>query len=274
MVMRGGFILLWLAGLAWGAENGAVERRPDGLWYLPNQSVPYTGKAERKHFDGTRISLIHYYEGKQHGLTQFWYPNGKPRSAFQYIEGQLDGNATYFYRNGNRQNLTTYRLGGKHGPVIDWWPDGEKSFEEHYNNGVPEGLWKSWWPDGKIASEKIYKNHRLVSHREWNRNGMPKVVVGWNLDGTFKSAASVAQRQQILGRRILWNRASGPNRIDLIYRDKSLKTIRTVFGDPDMTDDGLWTYKGLRIQDPNDGRMFDTATFRFKKSVVTEIWIE
>ena len=108
--MRGGFILLWLAGLAWGAENGAVERRPDGLWYLPNQSVPYTGKAERKHFDGTRISLIHYRDGKQHGLTQFWYPNGKPRSAFQYHEGQLDGNATYFYRNGNRQNLTTYRL--------------------------------------------------------------------------------------------------------------------------------------------------------------------
>ena len=274
MVMRGGFILLWLTVLAWGTEEGAVERRSDGLWYLSNQSVPYTGKAERKHFDGTRVSLVYYREGKQHGLTQFWYPNGKPRSAFQYHEGQLDGNATYFYRNGNRQNLTTYRMGVKHGPVIDWWPEGEKSFEEYYNNGVPEGLWRSWWPDGKIASEKMYKNRRLVSHREWNRDGVPKVVAGWNLDGTFKSAASVAQRQQILGRRILWNRVSGPNRIDLIYRDKPLKTIRTVFGDPDVTDDGLWTYKGLRIQDPTDGRMFDAATFRFKKGVVTEIWIE
>ena len=38
-----------------------------------------------------------------------------------------------------------------------------------------------------------------------------------------------------------------------------------------MTGYGL---KGLRIQDPTDGRMFDTATFRFKKGMVTEIWIE
>ena len=77
----------------------------------------------------------------------------------------------------------------------------------------------------------------------------PRMESGWRaqggdgleFDGTFKSAVSVAQRQQILGRRILWNRVSGPNRIDLIYRDKPLKTIRTVFGDPDVTDDGLWT---------------------------------
>ena len=89
MVMRGGFILLWLAGLAWGAENGAVERRPDGLWYLPNQSVPYTGKAERKHFDGTRISLIHYREGKQHGLTQFGIPTASPVQPFNTMKASL-----------------------------------------------------------------------------------------------------------------------------------------------------------------------------------------
>ena len=88
-------------------------------------------------------------------------------------------------------------MGVKHGPVIDWWPEGEKSFEEYYNNGVPEGLWRSWWPDGKIANEKMYKNRRCIPPRMesgWSAQGGG----GLEFDGTFKSAASVAQRQQIL----------------------------------------------------------------------------
>jgi len=259
---------------AFAQQDTELQLRADGLWYMPGQSKPYTGKAARAHFDGTKISEINYRVGKQHGLTRFWYNNGNPRSSFNYLAGQLDGNSTYYYRNGNIQNLTIHRAGVKHGPTIDWWPEGKKSFEENYANGFPEGKWLSWWPNGKLASEKVYRNRRLVSHREWTKDGMPKTLPGWNLDGTPINAATLFARQQMPGRRILWNRVSGPNRIDLIYREKSLRTIRTVFGDPDKTDGDRWTYKGLRIQDPTNGRMYDTAIFGFKKGRVAEIWIE
>ena len=241
---------------------------------MPGESKPYTGKAARTHFDGTKISEINYRAGKQNGLTQFWYNNGNLRSTFNYIAGQLDGNSTYYYTNGNMQKLTTYRVGVKHGPTIDWWPAGKKSFEENYANGFPEGKWLSWWPNGKLASEKVYRNRQLVSHREWTKDGMPKTLPGWNLNGTLINAATLRVRQQMTGRRTLWNRVSGPNRIDLIYRDKPLRTIRTVFGDPDATNDDRWTYKGLRIQDPTNGQMYDTVICGFKKGKVGEIWIE
>ncbi len=268
-------VLVWALVLCViGQETGTVEQRPDGLWYLPGAQAPYTGKSEKQHFDGTKISEIHFQDGQLHGSSRFWYIDGKPRSSFNYHEGQLDGNATYYYRNGNPQTLTTYRLGIKHGVAIDWWPEGKKSFEETYNAGFPDGTWQSWWPNGKLASQKIYQERRLVSHREWSRNGMPKQLPGWNLDGSFKSAAAIRAQQQVIGRRLLWNRFTGTNRIDLIYRDKPLQTIRAVFGDPDDTDDDRWIYKGLRIQDPGNGNLFDTAIFGFKKGRVAEIWIE
>jgi len=251
-----------------------LERRANGLWYSPGVRTPYTGKAERTHFDGTRVSEVSYLKGRQHGLSRFWYNNGNIRSTFSYDAGVLDGNSTYYYRNGNIQNLTSYRKGVKHGLVIDWWPEGKKSFVESYVNGFPEGVWRSWWPNGKQASERAYRNRRLVAHKEWNKDGLPKTVPGWNLDGTFKSATSLRERQRVFGRRVLWDRNSGTNRIDLIYRDKPLSTIRIVFGDPDETDDTRWTYKGLRIQDPVNGTRFDTAIFRFKRGKVSEIWIE
>ena len=270
-------ILTWVLLCPWPAFaqlDTELQRRADGLWYMPGQRQPYTGQAARSHFDGTKISEINYRAGKQHGLARFWYNNGKLRSSFNYIGGLIDGNSTYYYRNGNLQNLTTHRAGVLHGPTIDWWPEGNKSFEENYLNGFPEGKWLSWWPNGKPASEKVYRNRRLVAHREWTKDGMPTTLPGWNLDGTFKTAATNRQRMKLVGRRMLWNRISGPNRIDLIYRDKPLRTIRTVFGDPDKTDDDRWTYQGLRIQDPTNGRMYDTAIFGFKKGRVTEIWIE
>ena len=269
------FVAFIMMGIFWGQAQGvALERRADGLWYNPGNRTPYTGKTERKHFNETRISEINYFKGKRQGLSRFWYSNGKIKSTANYHSGVLEGNSTYHYNNGNIQNLTPYRKGVKHGLVIDWWPEGKKSFVEGYANGFPEGVWRSWWPSGKLASEKTYRNRQLIAHREWNRDGMPKTVAGWNLDGTFKSAASIRERQHVIGRRVLWDRNSGTNRIDLIYRDKPLSTIRTIFGDPDEADDARWTYKGLRIQDPMNGSRFDTAIFRFKKGRVSEIWIE
>ena len=45
--MRGGFILLWLAGLAWGAENGAVSVGPMGCGICPIKvCLHWQGRAQ------------------------------------------------------------------------------------------------------------------------------------------------------------------------------------------------------------------------------------
>ena len=128
--------IAWVC-LGMATAQDALQRRADGLWYLADAEQPYTGMTERKHFDGTRINEISYRNGKQHGLTKFWYNTGNPRSVFHFSAGKLDGNSTYYYKGGGMQNVTTYRAGVLHGARIDWWPNGKKSFEENYDNGIP-----------------------------------------------------------------------------------------------------------------------------------------
>ena len=63
-------ILVWVLlshGLVFAQQDEELRLRADGLRYMPNQSKPYTGKAARAHFDGTKISEINYRAGKQHG---------------------------------------------------------------------------------------------------------------------------------------------------------------------------------------------------------------
>ena len=99
MVARIFPMMVWVLLSQWPAfaqQDTELQLSADGLWYMPGESKPYTGKAARTHFDGTKISEINYRAGKQNGLTQFWYNNGNPRSTFKYIAGQLDGNSTYY----------------------------------------------------------------------------------------------------------------------------------------------------------------------------------
>ena len=263
-----------LGTLCLGAENLQLAAGLDGLWRVRGQEQPFTGLNLRKQLDGTKVSEAHYRAGKRHGPMRFWYGNGKLQSARNYVNDQVDGNATYFYGNGNLQTYTVYRAGVQHGPSVDYWPEGRKSFEEHYANGFPDGIWRSWWPSGKLAGVKVYRKRRLVSRQEWTKDGTPRQLPGWNLNGTVKTAASAAKARAAVGRRILWNSGSGTNRIDLIYRGKMLATLRKVFGDPDESDDRRWIFKGLRIENPASGDSFDTAIFSYKDGKVTEIRIE
>lgn len=274
MVARMTALALALAWTAAAQETFKLERRADGLWYTRGAATPFTGTNRVLLLDGTKRSETVCRAGRRHGLARAWYGNGKLKSSFPFANGKADGNATYYYRSGTLQTFALYRAGKQHGRSVDYWPDGKTSFEENYTDGVADGIWRSWWPSGKISSVKIYRNRRLKSHREWTKDGTPRQLPGWNLDGTVKTAASAAKARAAIGRRISWSYGSGNNRIDLIYRGKTLTTLRKVFGDPDESDDRRWIFKGLRIQDPVNGDSFDTAIFRYKDGKVTEIRIE
>ncbi|SVD67146.1 uncharacterized protein METZ01_LOCUS420000, partial [marine metagenome] len=46
------FILVWALLCQWSSfaqQNMELQQRVDGLWYMPDESNPYTGKATRAH---------------------------------------------------------------------------------------------------------------------------------------------------------------------------------------------------------------------------------
>ena len=61
------------------------------LYYLPNQEVPFTGKAVDYWPDGHMKTEISYKEGKRHGPKTHWYENGQKLSEINYMNGKHDG---------------------------------------------------------------------------------------------------------------------------------------------------------------------------------------
>ena len=75
-----------------GAENKQVaikslQKRGElgnQHYYLPNQDVPFTGKAVAKWSNGQKMTEISYKDGKRHGLKAHWYKSGKKLSEIKW----------------------------------------------------------------------------------------------------------------------------------------------------------------------------------------------
>ena len=67
-------VMAW--ALAWAAvaqEGLKLEQRSDSLWYVPGQTVPYSGRAGETAFNGAQLSEAYYRKGIQHGAARFWF---------------------------------------------------------------------------------------------------------------------------------------------------------------------------------------------------------
>ena len=94
------------------------------LYYLPNQDIPFTGKAVAKWPNGQKMTEISYKDGKRHGLKAHWYESGKKLSEINYKDGKHHGLLSMWYENGQHRDQLFY-LGSYMVSAIVWKPDGE-----------------------------------------------------------------------------------------------------------------------------------------------------
>ena len=111
-----------------------------GLLYEPNDDKPYTGKV----FD--------------------FYDNGQKKLDGNYRKGLMNGKLMYYHENGQIY---------VQGRFIDG--DGSNLSEL---SGVPfngrTGRWNAWFKNGQKESEEIFKDGKLISEKEWNKDGSLK----------------------------------------------------------------------------------------------------
>ncbi len=67
-------------------EHPHTEDFLDGLSYMPDDPIPYTGRAQSIDAEGLVILEGFFREGRPEGSWTRWYPNGKMRAQF-LIEG-------------------------------------------------------------------------------------------------------------------------------------------------------------------------------------------
>lgn len=75
-----------------------------------------------------------------------------------------------------------------------------------------------------------------------------------------------------VGRTETWRINSGSkSRIDLIYKGKSVDTIKKAFGEPDAMEGPYWVYNGMRVRNIASGGTLNTVLFRIQGGMVVEV---
>ena len=77
--------------------------------------------------------------------------------------------------NGRKKIEENYNDDGiKDGLWTEWNSNGEKWRESNYKNGGRDGLETTWYENGTKNKEKTYKDGKLISKKEWNKDGSVK----------------------------------------------------------------------------------------------------
>ena len=113
--------------------GNAIE--PD-LRFLKKDGSLFTGILVKR--GGRGLAKETYKNGKQDGLTKWWYKDGTLHYQGYYKDGEKDGKDSW------------------------WWDNGQLNSEEHFKDGKRDGLTRYWDPDGKLTSESNYKDGKIV----------------------------------------------------------------------------------------------------------------
>jgi len=105
----------------------------NGLLYEVGKAEPFSGYIVGKAREGyrqKRLKFIKKYKnGRQHGITRFWYDSGQLESVEPYRNGKINGMLARYYENGQIKtyiHLVDGQRGGYKGEMF-WSHNGRKS---------------------------------------------------------------------------------------------------------------------------------------------------
>ena len=155
-----------------------LREMDNGLWTEKFSDEPITGKVyggfgEVKPYK--KVYMGNLLNGKKEGRWKsYFHSNGKKEFDYNYKDGLEDGVITYWFENGKKRVEINFKDGELDGLWTDWDENGKKESEINYKDGELDGLWTNWYYSGKKESEKTFKDGKLISSKEWNRDGSVK----------------------------------------------------------------------------------------------------
>ncbi len=117
------------------------------VFYLPNESEPYSGWVKSMHDSGQVQFLAQFKDGNPDGLMTDWHENGQKKMEITYKDGKRDGLRTRWHENGQKRQESTFK------------------------DDLEHGLWTSWHDNEQKRNETIYKDGEVISAKWWNSKG-------------------------------------------------------------------------------------------------------
>ena len=141
------------------AMDDARLKQRTGTLYL--KGVPFTGKTYELYDNGDTAKTSAYQNGKQHGLTCWWYPNKQIAQQRIFVNGWKQGTHKGWWPNGKIQFEYHFTDDEYEGEITEWFSDGKVFRIFHYVAGHEAGSQKMWWQDVMYAVSERGSQHRL-----------------------------------------------------------------------------------------------------------------
>ena len=138
-----------------------------------------------------------------------------------------------------------------------------------------------YYPGGIEKKETLFQEGALSRITEWDESGQKRSEVNvsptgvrreqyW--DATGKPIAKPTAPQAPLGRTYNWMFGAGRTSIEVVYRGKSSDIIRKAFGEPDEELNGVWIYRGMKVQAAQ--QLMTTVRFVMQNDMVLQVSVE
>jgi len=163
----------------YGDDEVVYGQYRNGLYYLPNQTKPFSGQILCKDKYGN-ISE----EGKmKNGITiryttTGWYSNGQKRgeSSWYEIDGYgiyADGEFIQWDKNGQKLSEVNMKDDKQHGKITKWFENGQKFYDVKYKDDKLDGKANYWYENGQKMAEGNYKDGKINGNWTiWEVNGL------------------------------------------------------------------------------------------------------
>ena len=144
-----------------------------------------------------------------------------------------------------------------------------------------DGKRMEYHPGGIEKKETLFVGGALSRITEWDDGGQKRSEVNvsptgvrreqyW--DATGKPITKPAAPQGSLGRTMNWTFGAGRTSIEFVYRGKSSDIIRKAFGEPDEELNGVWIYRGMKVQAAQ--QLMTTVRFVMQNDTVLQVSVE
>ena len=114
-----------------------AETKSDGVFHLPNQVRPFTGRNLCEFENGQKRLEGRYEDGKREGVWTWWHENGRKMMEGSYQDNKRVGIWFVAYENGLKQSEGPFRDDKRDGKWIYWDTDGQVKFERIWDDGEP-----------------------------------------------------------------------------------------------------------------------------------------
>jgi len=127
--------------------------RGEDVCYFWNEKKPFTGRAD---LHGPVPVKSYYKDGKLHGESITFYPNGRILKKISYKNGKLHGERILYYEHGQVKDKVNFINGLSQGEWIEYYENEQVKSKSNIKDGKLHGEVIKYYEDGQIEIKENY----------------------------------------------------------------------------------------------------------------------